>query len=820
MPQEFRLAQRPSEVTIMNAIRVRQWTLAGEKREDLMRVYRVALASAWMVLFSMGPALAGENRQKVSANSWVRISEKVKPVKRWSSIWYMPATDEFINWGRPSSSRWWGYTRRYDVETLNLSDTSPTWKESFPREKEEEWAKGLWPDWDRTKKPKWKVIRGPRFGSEKPGFNMSFVKTEDILRPNHCPIFNQGTWDSKRKRMFFFVGGKTFTYDPVARIWEDLKAPPPIGCHCLIWHTLCYDPAGDKVILFGGGAAMNLQGGAKTLLFDFAENAWVRPKLKGGVEPALRCTARMVYDSRNKLVVLFGGNAMDRALSDTWVLDPAEMAWEERKPKVCPPPTEYYGACYIEKAGVVFACRPRKGSDRTRWSGGDSWAYDAKKNEWLPLKSTLPNISMRWVSCDYSPKQDAIVLAVPRVGTWIYRPDPEKWVDNNPKRAVNKPGEARYFYAKQRDGILKAPKPDRKKHQKWLEDLPDNKVVVADYPGTIHHKTWSSATIDTDKGVLLYTGGGHSGYAGNEILHYDVGVNRWLMDSPPCLMPFLGGHGSALYGWGYRLRPSDQHTYRWYAYDPVSKLVVYLAREGGGPHHGQTVLLDEDPEKAFVYNPKKHKYWTWVYDPNTRKWFKPIFGRPFKNTWALALIGTSRGIFAKTGGLLYRIEVIRKEGSVELKWHREDGSGITGLPKGYGGEYQPIIYDSRRERLLFQVGPRKSKDKRPVMIFERSLTKEPWKRLETKGPTETSREVVYDRENDCLISLGKRRLFVMNCKTNEWKELDLQMPNIRYYGVEEAMVYDPIHKLCVFLLKAKKLVHLFRYNPKTAKYKE
>jgi len=54
------------------------------------------------------------------------------------------------------------------------------------------------------------------------------------------------------------MGGKTLTYDPVKRLWEDLKTPTPIGCLCLQWHTLCYDPVGDKVILFGGGAAMNL----------------------------------------------------------------------------------------------------------------------------------------------------------------------------------------------------------------------------------------------------------------------------------------------------------------------------------------------------------------------------------------------------------------------------------------------------------------------------------------------------------------------------------------------------------------------------------
>jgi hypothetical protein len=50
----------------------------------------------------------------------------------------------------------------------------------------------------------------------------------------------------------------------------------------------------------------------------------------------------------------------------------------------------------------------------------------------------------------------------------------------------------------------------------------------------------------------------------------------------------------------------------------------------------------------------------------------------------------------------------------------------------------------------------------------------------------------------------------------------VQMPKAIWgrYGTECAMVYDPVHKLCLYLIKAKKLVHLFRYNPKTAKYKK
>ena len=770
---------------------------------------------------------AASTAKDPSSNQWIPISKKLKPVKRWCSTWYMPATDEFFHWGR-SVGNYYGYTRRYDVETLCLADEEPRWKESLPKGKEESWADPKFPDWAQKHK-NYKVsnpIKGPTEGTEKPGFVMSFVNTDGILRPNRCPVFHQATWDSKRKELFFYVGGKTFTYNPEIRVWTDLKTPTPIGHLCLAWHTMCYDPVGDKVVLFGGGASMTPWGGAKTHVYNFQQNVWERPELKGGIEPELRCNARMVYDSKNKVIVMFGGNTMDARINDTWILDPATMAWEERKPEVCPPVSDYYAACFIESAGQVFLCRPVTGTSRTRWHGGDSWAYDAAKNVWTPLKIQLPfGTSMSWLSCDYSPKHNTIVLNVPLVGTWACKPDASSWTDTNPKRGKGRPGQRSYFYGFV-NHLLKDRPADPVKHGEWLKNTPDNKVVAPSYPAKgIPHKTWSSAIIDSDTGVILYLGGGHSGYKGNEMLHYDIGINRWAMDSPPCMMPFEWRHGAAIYGWRYRLRVSDQHTYRWYAYDPVSKLVVYCARPCG-PHHGQTVLLEDDPSKAFVYDKKKHGTWTWVYDPNTRKWMKPVFGsRPNSmDGFQLALIGTPKGIYAKNGGHLYRIEVIRtdKEDVVQLKWHKQNGGGISGIPRGFGGEFQPIVYDSKRNRLIYQIGPaHRKRDKRPVVLFEWPLeTGGPWKKMETTGYSQTSREICYDTHNDALIALGEGRVFVMDCKTNEWKELALNMPKTRWnaWGPSCSMVYDPIHNVSAMVINTKNIVHLFRYNPETAEY--
>ena len=89
-------------------------------------------------------------------------------------------------------------------------------------------------------------------------------------------------------------------------------------------------------MLFGGGEALNTWGGARTWLYDCTANEWRRPDLK--IEPPLRCNTRMVYDAKNKVIVLFGGADQNKGLADTWVYDVTTRQWAERRPTVSPPP--------------------------------------------------------------------------------------------------------------------------------------------------------------------------------------------------------------------------------------------------------------------------------------------------------------------------------------------------------------------------------------------------------------------------------------------------------------------------------------------------
>jgi hypothetical protein len=293
---------------------------------------------------------------------------------------------------------------------------------------------------------------------------------------------------------------------------------------------------------------------------------------------------------------------------------------------------------------------------------------------------------------------------------------------------------------------------------------------------------------------VLYTGGGHSGYSGNDVARYSIAENRWRLDFPPRFPPYLEGTNGAVFGWSYGMMPFSQHTYRWYAYDPASKTVVYLARSA--PFDGLDVQLGDDPADTFIYQAKKHGQATWVYDVARRRMHPPSFGRPFANTWHLAVVGTPQGVFAASEGRLYRGQVDRDTG--QATWSLID----TNFPKPpkaipYNYEFQPLLYDATRDRLIQLKG-----DATRVDVYARPLASGgAWQLLDIAGSAAIGREAVYIPRHDAVVWLGDRRLFALDCAAQRMRTVEVELPK-GVYGTECAFVYDPRHDVCVALIPA------------------
>jgi hypothetical protein len=791
----------------------------------------------WAVGVALGaaPASAPADLAAMPANTWVLLDEVGGRGKEFAALVAAEGTQRLYLWGFGGKMLSRSRFERYELEIFMPADCK--WADALPAGKAHEWWGGNWPPfrlygYEGTDGPRIRSI-----GSEQAP-RVEMAEVEGVLRPSPVAIFNQCCYDSKRWRILFFAGGKTFALDERTQTWSDLKpAAGPTACGTLAWASLCYDPKRDLVLLFGGGAACNLDGGARTWLYDCSANTWRQPKLDAA--PPLRCLAPIVYDPKADRMVMFGGFDQRACLNDTWVFDGSAERWEQRRPAPSPPPMYAPAAAALPGGGVLVCGANALKYDHNRSAGDaakETWVYDTAADTWRAIAQVLDLPNCRWLTAAGGVRRGVVFLAAfphdnrtddPVRRTYALRYDPAAPAA---KRDGAPPGTVRWKFADQRDSLAAGaaaattgagpaatattrPR-TAEQAERFFRDLPANQVIDAAPPGLLVSKTWSSATFDSDRGEVIYTGGGHSGYSGNDWAHYSLAANRWSLGEPPCFPPFLEGTNGSVFGWSYGCRPWSQHTYRWYAYDPLSKRVIYCARPAG-LEAGHEVLLEEDPAKALVYDPKRDGLFCWVYDPAARKLARPSLHRPFGQTWSLALVSTPQGVFARPGGgdrRLFRAAV-RDE---QVSWQVVDDT-CPPAGKDFNYEYQPLVYDSKRQRLLLVMG--KDQD---VEVHARDLARPGWTKLPTAGACELSREVVYSARADALLSLGKARLDALDLASGRWRELDVQMPK-GAYATECAMIYDPARDVCVLLIprgfSAAMGTYLFRYDPATAKWK-
>ena len=435
------------------------------------------------------------------------------------------------------------------------------------------------------------------------------------------------------------------------------------------------------------------------------------------------------------------------------------------------------------------------------------------ENAWTPVDGGLRLPGYRWLTAAGSAKHGVVFLVAfgPERRTYALRFDPAA---EPPALDGAPPGTVAWKYPEQKASLEQAPAPAPEAQARRLAALPPNTFANARPPGLLISKTWSSAVLDSDRSEVVYVGGGHSGYSGNDFARYRIADNRWSLDFPPRFPPFLESTNAGIFGWSYGLLPFSQHTYLWYCYDPASKTVVYLARPS--IFDGLTIQLGDDPGHAFVYKAKTHGYASWVYDSAAKTMRPPSFGRPFANPWHLALVGTPRGVHALCKGKLYHAAVTRETGHVA--WRLVDPH----FPKPrqaikYHYEFQPLLHDTRRDRLVVLKG-----DATRVDVYARPQAPDgTWQQLDTRGAAAIGREAVYIPRHDTVLWLGSK-LFALDCASSRMGELAVELPK-GLYTHECAMVYDARHDVCVALIPARfsgpVQTFLFRFDPRSATYR-
>jgi hypothetical protein len=216
---------------------------------------------------------------------------------------------------------------------------------------------------------------------------------------------------------------RKLTWERVASGSHDGGTADWPGANCC--YGLAYDREAKVAVLFGG-----LDGGAETWAFDFKTKKWTNRKPATSPPPLF--LPSMIYDSVNKVTLLFGGQtgAYDagKTLNETWAYSYAKNAWEKKTPAKPPPARAQAQACFDSVNGAMILFGGHESAYPKRSDGRmftDTWVYDYKSDTWRemqPKNSPTAGYTLRFMAFD--PVNNVAVNVVngdKQKQTWVYR---------------------------------------------------------------------------------------------------------------------------------------------------------------------------------------------------------------------------------------------------------------------------------------------------------------------------------------------------------------------------------------------------------------
>ncbi|MBI1940167.1 MAG: hypothetical protein HYS33_01525 [Acidobacteria bacterium] len=785
-----------------------------------------------MVRGGAGFALAGD---EFPPNQWVEISRDARGARRGSAIRYVPEADAFFLWGfmndDPDQLQEHPLQQvpEYDMVFFSLADGR--WRNHLPPQWEELWGKKL----PLSFIPR--TYSGITTGSERTVLRGLTDELEGVPRPDLNIVFDQVTYHPKLRSLVYFSGGLTAAYHVAERRWSDLSprhSPPPV-----LGGSLAYDPVNDEVVLFGGGHVAEPGPDGRVVGYTgtwaYKDHDW--RKLDSTVMPSPRMNTRMVCDTRRQALVAFGGDGQSHYLGDTWIYDLKTRRWRKSQARGGPEPRAGHFTVYDPQTGWVIV-----GGGYNRHDLTDAWAYDAGEDRWQRLRGKVP-IGF-YITADLTPEKRTIVLVTntqkpddpmtcnvlyPVRTTYAYRIDPATIVLDESQSPAEHPPMAKRAV----DAVAELSARERQEQSERLRGLPENRWVRLEARGQAAIvRTWGSATFDTHRGLILYWGGGHCGYGGNDVAGFDVEAGLWRsFDAASEFPERTWDKGVRLAGVTFQGKPWTEHGRRIYAYDPLSRKLVMTWRirltTGYDPellrHFSSGVGVAPD---ALASQPSSYvRYATWTFDPDKRRWELLGPAPPGVDT----LVSTRRGVMGvnvnwpsrlnDAGYLLpwrpsqpaqdtaiYLLDVSQK------KWTRLD----TGPPSPQNlYEVTSLAYDSKRDRVLLHGG---GQDRDELWAFD--IQSGAWANLQPTvagpaggQPPVASREAVYLPHEDVMLTYGPSRedatiaaLWVYSAVENVWRRMQMSPPP----GIEprlaagqnRALVYDPKHDLVLMVLGA------------------
>ncbi len=486
--------------------------------------------------------------------------------------------------------------------------------------------------------------------------------------------------------------------------------------------------------------------------------------------PLPRYYGNLVTDTRNNLLVLFGGHGGDRTLADTWVFDSARNQWRQSRAKGHPPPTQIPAMSFDVEHGVVLL--------------SSGWIYDAGRDEWRRLPLVAPkDFFQQWTALDYDARNRMHVALT--TGDNLFEPNAVRVAHLHLDIAAAKPADTtgpRWVWLNDKYDRSWAALPKNQAeyrsrvtaHKATLAQMPPNTWTRITTTYSAQDRSYGSFVQDPVRDQLVFWGGGHSAYMGNEVSQYDIKGNLWLESWPPDMPPWPFGSPDGD-GWNppFYHRKASSHGYHGYAFSAELDRILL----GGLPYDLDRMRWDDTAIRksgiGTLGSAVDMSGANGFYTVSPKHWY----GKPF-GVWRLD----------KTAGEFTRLP-------------RSD------TPFATNDRAKPV-FDSKRNRILFYGARDDSANSPANQLYSFDVASSTWAKLAitleppaTQAPASWAWGVAYSPKHDVLMILPggaqKQDTWLLDCATNTLRRFG-PGPSTKNPGTS-GVVFNTAHNVFIAL---------------------
>jgi N-acetylneuraminic acid mutarotase len=251
-----------------------------------------------------------------------------------------------------------------------------------------------------------------------------------------------------------------------------------------------------------------------------------------------RAASRMVLDSENNQILLFGGYTVGETrdyYEDTWVFSPLDNTWTQLIIDG-PSPRGAHSMAYSPDQGTILLFGGQSSNNRL----GDTWIFDCRSETWTQIETEIAPEGRSDSDLAYDSVQKVFILyggwgdkSGLQSDTWMFDSETKVWsqyeTDINPGKMY---GQSLEYDAERERVILYGGHLRSPISHDYIEDIwffyPENSSwSQSSFINKPHGRYWNAAAYSAEDSALVVFGGSYGEGALNETWLFNIDMMSW-----------------------------------------------------------------------------------------------------------------------------------------------------------------------------------------------------------------------------------------------------------------------------------------------------